>query len=92
MRSRLTAARTQSIDDVGRGEGKVIELHGSKVAAYRDLDGVVALRSATCTHMGCIVGWNTVESTWDCPCHGSRFKPSGEVISGPAEATLSAVD
>jgi nitrite reductase/ring-hydroxylating ferredoxin subunit len=64
----------------------------AKVAAYRDPAGTVTLRSAICTHRGCTVGWNTVERTWDCPCHGSRFKPTGEVISGPAEAPLSEAD
>ena len=65
---------------------------GQKVAAYRDEDGVVTLRSAICTHMGCLVGWNPAERTWDCPCHGSRFTPRGEVISGPAEAPLPPVE
>jgi Rieske Fe-S protein len=66
----------------------VLEYHGSKVAAYRNQDGAVTLRSATCTHMGCLVRWNPTENTWDCPCHGSRFKPDGTVISGPAESPL----
>ena len=70
----------------------MLERDGQKVAAYRDTDGSVTLRSAICTHMGCVVGWNPAEKTWDCPCHGSRFQPDGKVISGPAESPLPEVD
>jgi glycine/D-amino acid oxidase-like deaminating enzyme/nitrite reductase/ring-hydroxylating ferredoxin subunit len=88
IRDRFAGAEAKSLRAVKRGQGRVIERNGAKVAAYRDTDGTVALRSAICTHMGCAVGWNTAERTWDCPCHGSRFKPTGAVISGPAEAPL----
>ena len=67
----------------------IIKSRGKKVAAYRDSKGNVHKVSAICTHMGCVVRWNSAEKTWDCPCHGSRFKPTGEVIAGPAEAPLS---
>lgn len=92
IRDRFAGADARSLRAVKRGEGKIVERNGAKVAAYRDPDGAVTLRSAICTHMGCVVGWNTAEHTWDCPCHGSRFKPSGDVISGPAEAPLAKVE
>lgn len=92
IRDRFAGAEAKSIREVRRGQGKVIERNESKVAAYRDPAGTVTLRSAICPHMGCTVGWNAAEQTWDCPCHGSRFTPSGAVISGPAETPLSEVD
>lgn len=92
IRDRFAGAEGKSVRAVKRGQGKILERNGAKVAAYRDADGTVTLRSAICTHMGCTVGWNTAERTWDCPCHGSRFEPTGNVISGPAEAPLSEAD
>jgi glycine/D-amino acid oxidase-like deaminating enzyme/nitrite reductase/ring-hydroxylating ferredoxin subunit len=92
IRDRFAGPDAQSTRAVKRGQGKIIERNGAKAAAYRDQAGAVTLRSAICTHMGCAVDWNTAERTWDCPCHGSRFKPTGEVISGPAETPLSKVE
>lgn len=88
IRDRLVGTEARALRSLKRGEGSVIERKGEKVAAYRDAQGRLTLRSATCTHMGCVVAWNKAEQTWDCPCHGSRFTPTGLVISGPAEAPL----
>ena len=60
----------------------------TKIAAYRDDSGMVHEVSALCTHLGCVVHWNTVEKSWDCPCHGSRFAPDGTVLNGPAREAL----
>jgi glycine/D-amino acid oxidase-like deaminating enzyme/nitrite reductase/ring-hydroxylating ferredoxin subunit len=92
VRDRFAGAESRDLRAVRRGRGMVVERKGTKVAASRDAAGALTLRSATCTHMGCLVGWNDAERTWDCPCHGSRFTPDGEVISGPAESPLARVD
>jgi glycine/D-amino acid oxidase-like deaminating enzyme/nitrite reductase/ring-hydroxylating ferredoxin subunit len=88
IRDRFAGAEGRSLRAVKRGQGMVLERNGAKVAAYRDEAGEATLVSATCTHMGCTVAWNDAERTWDCPCHGSRFATSGDVISGPAGSPL----
>jgi Rieske Fe-S protein len=74
------------------GEGGVVSWEGRKVAAFRDEEGTLHALSATCTHFGCQVSFNTAERSWDCPCHGSRFDIDGRVLQGPAIKKLPAKD
>src|SRR5690606_5370886 len=77
-----------SEDDIPRGSGRVIR-HGARMlAVYRDDDGELHAMNAACTHLRCIVSWNALEKSWDCPCHGSRFDPKGAVLNGPALTRL----
>jgi glycine/D-amino acid oxidase-like deaminating enzyme/nitrite reductase/ring-hydroxylating ferredoxin subunit len=92
IRDRVAGDDVKSLDEVPRNEGRVLTIKGKRVAAFRSFDGNISVRSAICTHMGCVVHWNTAEKTWDCPCHGSRFAPSGRVLSGPAERALGPVE
>jgi glycine/D-amino acid oxidase-like deaminating enzyme/nitrite reductase/ring-hydroxylating ferredoxin subunit len=92
LRDRIAGADTDTLDEVHKGEGKIVRLHGQKVAAYRDDAGHVTLCSPVCTHLKCLVRWNTADRTWDCPCHGSRFHATGAVLSGPAEDPLEPLD
>lgn len=70
------------------GDGGVIDQDGQTVAAYMDDAGTLHLMSARCTHLGCTVAWNPAERSFDCPCHGSRFGATGEVLEGPASRPL----
>jgi glycine/D-amino acid oxidase-like deaminating enzyme/nitrite reductase/ring-hydroxylating ferredoxin subunit len=88
IKDRLAGAEADSVRGLKPGDGMIVKSRGKKVAAYRDKKGDVHKVSAICTHMGCVVHWNSAEQTWDCPCHGSRFQPTGEVIAGPAEDPL----
>jgi Rieske Fe-S protein len=88
IKDRISRPESDSIRKLKRGDGMIIGSRMKKVAVFRDHNGKVYRLSPVCTHLGCIVRWNPAESTWDCPCHGSRFKPTGEVISGPAEEAL----
>ena len=80
----LTGGDVASVEDIEPGEGAIVRRGGLKIAAYRKEDGTLIEHVATCTHIGCIVHWNSLEKCWDCPCHGSQFQPDGSVICGPA--------
>ncbi|HUR92511.1 MAG TPA: FAD-dependent oxidoreductase [Gemmatimonadaceae bacterium] len=84
----FTGGDVDSVEAVEPGSGAVLRAGGKKIAVYRDDAGAVHMCSAVCTHLYCIVDWNSAEKTWDCPCHGSRFDPFGAVLNGPAIAPL----
>jgi glycine/D-amino acid oxidase-like deaminating enzyme/nitrite reductase/ring-hydroxylating ferredoxin subunit len=80
------------LSEIAPGSGAILQRGTAKVAAFRAEDGTILERSGFCTHLGCVVHWNSLERSWDCPCHGSRFAPTGEVLNGPALAPLPRVD
>ena len=84
----ITKTTGKSIGELEPGQGALVVEDGKRLAAYRDPDGTVHALNPRCTHMGCTVGWNATERTWDCPCHGSRFGVDGEVVQGPAAKPL----
>jgi glycine/D-amino acid oxidase-like deaminating enzyme/nitrite reductase/ring-hydroxylating ferredoxin subunit len=77
---------TISLENLQEGQGIVLE--DKKLAAYKDRKGELHSYSAVCTHLGCTITWNNSEKSFDCPCHGSRFSPSGNAINGPANTAL----
>jgi glycine/D-amino acid oxidase-like deaminating enzyme/nitrite reductase/ring-hydroxylating ferredoxin subunit len=86
---RFSSPSAESKEDLIReNEGRIVRTEGKRVAAYRDPEGRMHYMSPVCPHMGCYVGWNQAEKSWDCPCHGSRFNPVGKVLNGPAVEDL----
>jgi glycine/D-amino acid oxidase-like deaminating enzyme/nitrite reductase/ring-hydroxylating ferredoxin subunit len=92
MAEHLTPGELSSPDELAPGQGGILRSGLEKLAVSRDRDGTLYVRSATCTHAGCVVHWNAFEQCWDCPCHGSHFAPDGTVLNGPAVSPLKAAE
>ncbi len=88
----VTPGEVDEISQIRTGEGAIVRRGLTKIAVYRDDGGILHQRSAFCTHLGCVVQWNSLERTWDCPCHGSRFQTDGHVVNGPAIRSLAKAD
>lgn len=88
----LNDKEAPNLESISAGDGAVVTIGKKRIAAYRDESGQLHQCSAICTHLYCIVNWNSAEKSWDCPCHGSRFDPYGKVLNGPAITGLSPVE
>ncbi|MBL8879759.1 MAG: FAD-dependent oxidoreductase [Phycisphaerales bacterium] len=85
-------AHDAAFESIAPGQGAIVSMNGTRTAVHRDEFGAATLLSPVCPHLGCIVHWNNAAHTWDCPCHGSRFAPNGDLLSGPAESGLRHID
>lgn len=91
VKDRIGVKETDSLKQLQPGTGKVVEVDGEMIAAYRDEDGEIHALSPVCTHAKCIVNWNGEEKSWDCPCHGARYDIAGQVLTGPATKALEVI-
>lgn len=87
----VTPGEVKDESEIAAGSGAIVRNGLKKVAVYRDDEGTYHRCSPVCTHLGCLVRWNHVERSWDCPCHGSRFDPDGKALIGPATDDLAKV-
>jgi len=85
---RVRCSPQGELEGLAKGEGGVVRHQGDTVGGFRDDEGELHAVSLTCTHLYCRLVWNHAERSWDCPCHGSRFAPDGEVLEGPAVKRL----
>jgi len=89
---RLARGEKRSPEELNPGEGAILRVGGLKRAVYRDEQGIVHLLSPVCRHLWCYVEWNDAERSWDCPCHGSRYRGDGRVIQGPSVQDLRRIE
>jgi glycine/D-amino acid oxidase-like deaminating enzyme/nitrite reductase/ring-hydroxylating ferredoxin subunit len=81
-----------SLEELEHGQGAIVRQGLAKVAAYRDDKGTLHLNSASCSHVGCHLHWNSFETCWGCPCHGSMFDIDGAPINAPAVGSLRKIE
>lgn len=82
----------KSYTELENDSGGVVDYNGKKLGIYKDKDGKMFAVVPYCKHLGCELTWNNLEKTWDCPCHGSRYKYTGEMITEPTTEGLVTVD
>lgn len=82
----------EDLSAIKNDNGGIIKVNGSAVGIYKDINGKVFAVDPTCTHLGCLLTWNNLDKTWDCPCHGSRFDYTGKNIYDPAFKDLDTYD
>lgn len=73
-----------NFEEIANNSGSIIEINNEKVGIYKDGNGKIFAVKPVCTHLGCLLSWNDIDKTWDCPCHGSRFNFDGTNLYDPA--------
>lgn len=74
----------EDLNVIENDNGGIIKINGVSVGIYKNKEGEIFAINPTCTHLGCLLTWNNLDKTWDCPCHGSRFSFTGKNIYDPA--------
>ena len=73
-----------NFDEIQNNSGAIIEINNQKIGVYKSPEGKIYAVKPVCTHLGCLLSWNDIDKTWDCPCHGSRFDFQGKNLYDPA--------
>lgn len=81
-----------TLDSITKNSAKIVEINKTKIGIYKDKDGKFYAIKPVCSHLGCELSWNDLEKTWDCPCHGSRFRFDGKSLYSPSVDDLKLLD
>jgi len=88
---RISTEKINELSALAHGEARLVKYEGETLAIYKDESGQLHALNPVCSHAKCMVGWNSAEKSWDCPCHGARYSIYGEVLTGPARKGLEEV-
>ena len=81
-----------NFEEIKNDSGHVLKYNWQTIGIYKDNDGKIFAVNPICTHLGCLLSWNNLDKTWDCPCHGSRFDYKGHQLYNPAIRDLDVID
>lgn len=85
---RVAPATATDVRELRPGTAAVAREGADRTGVYRDEEGLLHCVSMRCTHLGCLVRFNNAETTWDRPCHGSRFAVDGTVLRWQTRTTI----
>ncbi len=74
-------------DEIPVGGSKKMVTGGTTLLVVRTAKEFRAF-SAVCTHLGCIVFWDSQKNQIACPCHAGFFDLDGHVVAGPPPRPL----
>ncbi len=85
--SAAEAVEISGASQMQAGQSVKVQVGGKPVIVVSGRNGFQAF-SASCTHLGCLVSWNSNKKQFICPCHAAVFGADGSVVSGPPPAPL----
>ncbi len=80
--------RVAAFGEISLGDAKIVRVSKKAIAVVKGSDGTVRAFSAICTHLGCVVQYQSEKKIFHCNCHGSEFDLAGKNIAGPAPKPL----
>lgn len=87
LRLDLTDPAHADLHDPRRG---YVYVAGGRVIVAKTLDGSYLAVTASCPHAGHQLRYERRENQFECPAHGSQFKASGALLTGPSPRSLRA--
>ncbi len=80
--------KSDKLENIPINTGKIIKLNNINVGVYKDKNNIIHKINPYCSHLKCLLTFNSQDKTWDCPCHGSRFDIDGNLLNGPANENI----